>query len=101
MARSIAEAIMIKRLILILPALLLGAAASLAQSRCRVSDPTGTPLNLREAPGGRVVGVLPNGAVVRRSEQVSDQRGRAWVMIHPAEGGSPLGWVFREFVSCW
>ena len=76
------------------------AQASAQSARCRVTDPTGTPLNIRETPGGRVVGTIPNGFVVSRAEQVN-LNGRVWVFIHNPQTGSPIGWVFREFVSCW
>lgn len=76
-------------------------AASAQSERCRVSDPTGTPLNIRATPNGPVTGALPNGVIVNRAEQVQDGRGRAWVFIHNRQTGAPIGWVFREFVSCW
>lgn len=71
-----------------------------AQSRCRVMDPTGTPLNIRQTPAGRIVGQLPNGMLVNRAETVRDERGRAWVFVHDRETGDPIGWVYREFVAC-
>ena len=71
-----------------------------AQQRCRVMDPTGTPLNVREQPGGRVVGQLPNGRLVSAAEQVRDAQGRVWVFLHDPRTGDPIGWVFREFISC-
>ncbi len=71
-----------------------------AQTRCRIMDPTGTPLNIRATPGGRVVGQLPNGMLVNRAETVRDERGRAWVFLHSRETGDPIGWVYREFVAC-
>lgn len=71
-----------------------------AQTRCRIMDPTGTPLNIRETPGGRVVGQLPNGMLVNRAETIRDERGRAWVFLHSRETGDPIGWVYREFVAC-
>jgi hypothetical protein len=71
-----------------------------AQQRCRVMDPTGTPLNVRETPSGQVVGQLPNGRLVRRAETVTDSRGRGWTFIHDFRTGDPIGWVFREFIAC-
>lgn len=82
-------------------ALLASASAVAAQDRrCRVMDPTGTPLNIRATPGGPVVGNLPNGMLVNRAETVRDARGRAWVFLHDRYTGDPIGWVFREFVAC-
>lgn len=71
-----------------------------AQSRCRVTDPTGTPLNIRATPNGAIIGRAANGVLVSIVETASDNRGRAWALIRPATGGGAVGWVFREFVSC-
>lgn len=83
-----------------LAAIVAGASAVEAQTRCRIMDPTGTPLNIRATPGGRVVGQLPNGMLVNRAETVRDERGRPWVFLHSRETGDPIGWVYREFVAC-
>ena len=82
-----------------------GASAVSAQNleRCRVVDPTGTPLNLRAGPNGPVIGTVANGRLVRYLRDQDDARGRTWVQIAPwNDGGSgrPLGWVFREFIAC-
>jgi hypothetical protein len=72
-----------------------------AQSRrCRVTDPTGTPLNIRVVPGGEIVGQLPNGVIVNSAEQARDGNGRTWVFLHNQRTGHPIGWVYREFISC-
>lgn len=81
--------------------LLASATTAEAQSRrCRVMDPTGTPLNIRATPGGEVVGQLPNGMLVNRAETTRDARGRTWIFLHDRTNGDPIGWVYREFVSC-
>lgn len=46
--------------------------AAQAQSRCRVMDPTSTPLNVRTAPNGRIVGALPNGLLVTVLDRATD-----------------------------
>lgn len=53
---------------------------------CKVSDPTGTPLNVRQSPGGRVIGTLKNGTVVALG--VTDgSEGEKWTrIIEPKEG---------------
>jgi hypothetical protein len=71
-----------------------------APDRCRVMDPTGTPLNVRSAPNGRIAGNLPNGLLVTVIDSSSDQNGKAWVYIAKYSNGQPIGWVFREFLSC-
>lgn len=68
--------------------------------RCKVTDPTGTPLNVRVAPQGKVVGKLPNGAQVQMIETGNDAGGRLWARISRMDG-RPVGWVYREFVSCY
>lgn len=77
-----------------------GVAAEAQSRRCRITDPTGTPLNVRATPGGEVVGQLPNGMLVNRAETVRDDRGRTWLFLHNRETGDPIGWVYREFVAC-
>jgi hypothetical protein len=71
-----------------------------AQSRCRVMDPTGTPLNVRTGPNGAVVASLPNGLLVSIKARQTDARGRAWVLIARYENDRVIGWVFREFIAC-
>lgn len=71
-----------------------------AQTRCRVMDPTGTPLNIRTAPSGGIVGALPNGVLVSTRDSAVDQKGRQWVYISRFSDDAPLGWVFREFIAC-
>lgn len=90
------------RISLIFAAAMLGAmtAAEARSLRCRVMDPTGTPLNVRAVPGGEITGQLPNGVIVNGAEQVRDDKGRAWLSLHNQRTGHPIGWVYREFVSC-
>ena len=65
---------------------------------CVVDDPS-QPLNLRDAPDGRVTGSVDNGKGVRVLNVADDVRGKAWAYV--ADGrGEPLGWVFRSFVRC-
>jgi hypothetical protein len=71
-----------------------------AQDRCRVTDPTGTPLNIRAIPNGAIIGTMPNGLLVSIRDTARDNRGRPWALVAQFETGRRLGWVFREFVSC-
>lgn len=77
--------------------------AALAQrtGRCLVTDPTGTRLNIRESPQGRIIANMPNGQAVRLVNVARDQKGQPWAFIVDWETGSNIGWVFREFVSCY
>jgi hypothetical protein len=80
--------------------LLCSAAEAAAQARCRVMDPTGTPLNVRAGPNMRVIGSLPNGVLVSIIDQTRDRQGRPWAYIAHYESKQPIGWVFREFLAC-
>lgn len=68
--------------------------------RCRVMDPTGTPLNVRTAPYGRIVDTLDNGMLVTTRDVTTDRSGRAWVYISDLDTGKPIGWVYREYIAC-
>lgn len=82
----------------------LAIASGIAPARaeiCKVTDPTGTPLNLRAAPNGAVVGTIRNGIDVEILDVSLDSRGRRWTLIRPEGSGPAVGWVFREFLSCY
>jgi hypothetical protein len=80
--------------------LILSSTSAFAQQRCRVMDPTGTPLNLRTAPNGVIVGKLDNGLLVKIVDTQKDDNGKPWAFIARYEDGATLGWVFREFIAC-
>jgi hypothetical protein len=85
----------------IILSLTLGIAAAQAdETKCRVVDPTGSPLNVRTSPQGRIVGNLPNDMLVAVIDRAVDRRGKAWVYISKFSDGKPIGWVYREFISC-
>ena len=70
---------------------------------CKVTDPTGTPLNIRDQPNGRVINTLKNGKEVNIEAITNDKKGRPWAKV----GGyykseyRIWGWVLREFISCY
>ena len=66
---------------------------------CVVVDPTSTPLNIRTAPDGQIVGTIPNGKPVRVLNQTKDSHGKPWANIADANS-LPLGWVFKEYLVC-
>ena len=76
-----------------------GAPTASSRGRCLVADPTGTPLNVRTIPNGKVVGTLSNGVPVVVLDHVS-QNGKTWVYIGRDPDQVPLGWVFRDYVNC-
>ena len=67
---------------------------------CLVMDPSSTPLNVRVSPYGRITGTLKNGIFVAILKSASDRNGDAWAYVGHAEDGSPIGWVFRDFLAC-
>ena len=73
-----------------------------AEKVCKVTDPTGTPLNVRDVPNGRVINRLRNGREVYIEETAYDKQGRPWVKIGSYHNGKYRiwGWVIREFISC-
>jgi hypothetical protein len=74
-----------------------------AEDVCKVTDPTGTPLNVRQTPNGRIVGTLKNGREVYIEETASDDKGKPWAKVSVVNKGKKqvLGWVLREFISCY
>ncbi len=88
---------MIRGLALGLACAALSAAGALAQTGgCRVADPSGTPLNVRDGPNGRITGTLPNGLPVR----ILSGEGQTWARIGDGASGRPIGWVFRRYLAC-
>jgi hypothetical protein len=80
-------------LLLTLAALCSGTAA-LAEA-CTVNDPTGTPLNVRAQPEGKILGALNNGTQVL----VRETKGK-WARVAPMMDNAKDGWVFKEYVVC-
>jgi len=71
--------------------------------RCTVSDPTGSPLNVRSSPGGKkIVAKLKNGAKVFIESYSGDAKDQSWaeVRLTGKKVNKPLGWVLQEFLDC-
>lgn len=66
---------------------------------CKVADPTGTPLNTRDAPGGEVFATLRNGTTVRAIAQGALE-GKQWVYVEKWTGDNAVGWVFDAYMAC-
>jgi hypothetical protein len=83
---------------LVTPALACGGAPI-----CTVKDPTGTPLNIRMAPKGKIIGTAKNGT---RLEFIDHQeiRGKRWARVARFDEGSISGdeggWVFASYLKC-
>jgi Bacterial SH3 domain len=69
--------------------------------QCSVYDPTGTPLNIRAKPGGKVIGTIVNGARVGLAAREDSGKWRQ-IMIGRQDGESLVyGWVFKKYlVDC-
>lgn len=69
-------------------------------AKCRVTDPTDTPLNVRTGPNAAIVATLRNGKLVTILNEVTTG-GKGWAYIGDfSDGNRPIGWVYREFLSC-
>lgn len=66
---------------------------------CTVSDPTGTPLNVRQEPGGEIAGSWINGIKVRELERKT-HNGKAWVLVERTADDNVVGWVFDPYLKC-
>ena len=54
---------------------------ALLESACTVTDPTGTPLNVRDSPNGKITGMLANGLPVSIVDSKTAANGKPWVKI--------------------
>jgi hypothetical protein len=77
---------------------LASAAPAAASDRCMVTDPTGTPLNVRRY-DGKIIGNLRNGEIVKVLKTGADAKGKPWAYVAYQTNGE--GWVYREFISCY
>lgn len=93
---------------IILWGVLTGAMMASAQaSVCKLSEPSNTPVNVRNSPNGTILGQLDNGTVVQVRSNDNGNDGKGWAYI--AWQGQPLknaktarfeGWVPQEHISC-
>jgi serine/threonine protein kinase, bacterial len=60
---------------------------------CRVNDPTGTPLNIREIPNGAIVGTVNNGQNVEVFSMTTASNGKQWAFIG-------RGYILYAYISC-
>jgi clan AA aspartic protease (TIGR02281 family) len=86
------------RFSILLP-LVLGVNPAMAEGRCIVADPSGTPLNVRTNPNGRIVSTLPNGLEVHIRE-IASLQGKTWARVSPGNEGATIGWVVRSYLDC-
>lgn len=69
-------------------------------TKCRVADPTGTKLNLRTSPNGKIITTIENGISVTIIDTATDSQGREWTYLERDESGMALGWAFKRYLSC-
>jgi Bacterial SH3 domain len=81
---------------------ILPAKSSEARQICKVNDPTGTPLNIRDEPGKNLVGTLKNGTEIELIDTTQDTKKRTWAKVGSYhQGGYQVwGWVFKGFIKC-
>lgn len=65
---------------------------------CTVSDPTGSPMNVRATPRGEVLGILRNGQRVTIS-RTTEFNNRTWTFAM-SEDGTLKGWVVLNYLRC-
>jgi uncharacterized protein YgiM (DUF1202 family) len=65
---------------------------------CTVVDPTGTPLNVRSGPNGKILSNLRKGSKVEVVDH-TDHMGKRWARVAKFQEAT-YGWVFEAYVSC-
>lgn len=70
---------------------------------CQVKDPTGTPLNVRDKPYGKIMTTLRNGHRVAPiiEKRVFDKKGNAWIPVTDGYQGKYLGYVYEKYLFCY
>jgi hypothetical protein len=89
-----------KKLLLIsVAALFLATGTAQACDCCWVHDPTGTPLNVRDKPNGKILFTLRNKEVVNGPDikLKYEDPNQKWAFVFSKYGE---GWVFRKYISC-
>lgn len=83
--------------------LIIGISAAHAKRVCKVTNPTGTPLNIRDKPNGKIINKLRNERDVYITDVTYDHKDRPWVFLEGYYQGEyrQWGWAIREFVSCY
>lgn len=66
---------------------------------CTVADPTGTPLNVREEPNGKILGTWKNGVRVRPYDE-RKLKGKIWHAVERLADDNAIGWVFDPYLQC-
>lgn len=65
---------------------------------CTVVDPTGTPLNVRSGPNGKILSTLRKGSKVEVVDH-TEQNGKRWARVSKYQEAT-YGWVFEAYLKC-
>ncbi len=74
--------------------------SDVVRARCTVIDDSGTPLNVRAAPNGRILGGLLYGHTVEVVEVSLSRNGRYWSRINANNPIYRSGWVLSALIDC-
>jgi hypothetical protein len=66
---------------------------------CRVTDPTGTPLNVRATPNGVIENQLYNNYQVKPLRFATAANEKTWAYVSNT-AGQGIGWVFFPYLTC-
>ncbi len=72
----------------------------IVRARCIVIDDSGTPLNVRATPNGRILGGLLYGHSVEVVEVSLSRNGRYWSRINVNNPIYRSGWVLSALIDC-
>lgn len=64
---------------------------------CTVIDPTGTPLNVRDGPNGKILSTLKKGTKVEFIEH-KEHKGKKWALV--SKYSESWGYVFGAYLKC-
>jgi Bacterial SH3 domain len=74
-------------------------AESIPNPPCSANDPTGTPLNLRSQPNGKIIARIKNNTIVEQTD--TPIKGGKWQEIRVRVGAKQVvGWVFKAYLAC-
>ncbi|MEA2904358.1 MAG: hypothetical protein QOI12_1745 [Alphaproteobacteria bacterium] len=80
----------------------LGLALPAHALNCIVADPTGTPLNIRLEPNGRVVATARTGTRIQvfEGEEKYDNQNRPWYSVALPTSSAPDGYALAAYIRC-
>jgi hypothetical protein len=69
---------------------------------CIVVDPTGTTLNIRPSPNGKIVATARKGTRIQvfEGDEKYDSQNRAWYSVALPTSSAPDGYALAEYIRC-